>query len=92
VDRLSTLIFQETTTIGLRRYARAADNARPKVRRRETEYGVVRMKVSKMNGEVVNFTPEFEDCARVARREERFAEASAGVGGCSVFKFLTKPL
>jgi uncharacterized protein (TIGR00299 family) protein len=69
VDRLSTLIFQETTTIGLRRYAAQRTTLDRKFVDVETEYGVVRMKVSKMNGEVVNFTPEFEDCARVAREK-----------------------
>jgi uncharacterized protein (DUF111 family) len=33
----------------------------------ETPYGIVKIKVSKMDGEIVNFAPEYEDCARLAR-------------------------
>ena len=66
-DALSRIIFRETTTIGLRRYT--ADRT---ILDREsvevvTEFGKVKVKVSKMNGEVVNFVPEYEDCARIAR-------------------------
>ena len=35
----------------------------------DTEYGKVKIKVSKMNGEVVNFAPEYEDCVRIAREK-----------------------
>ena len=35
----------------------------------ETEYGTVNIKVSKLDGEVVNVAPEYEDCARLAREK-----------------------
>jgi hypothetical protein len=31
-----------------------------------TPFGEVRMKVSRMNGSVLNATPEYEDCQRLA--------------------------
>jgi uncharacterized protein (DUF111 family) len=34
-----------------------------------TALGAVVIKVSKLDGKVVNFTPEFEDCARIAREK-----------------------
>jgi uncharacterized protein (TIGR00299 family) protein len=67
VDTLSRIMFQETTTIGIRKYRvdrTALDREFVPV---ETQYGTVKVKVSKMNGEVVNFAPEFEDCARIAQ-------------------------
>jgi uncharacterized protein (DUF111 family) len=67
VDVLSRLIFQETTTIGLRRYGVERTTLERKFVEVETEYGRVRVKVSHMDGSVVNFAPEFEDCARIAR-------------------------
>ena len=66
VDRLMDLIFRETTTIGARTY---------EVRRRtleresvpvETPLGVIRMKLSRLNGQILNAQPEYEDCQRVA--------------------------
>jgi pyridinium-3,5-bisthiocarboxylic acid mononucleotide nickel chelatase len=66
VTRLTDLIFSETTTIGVRTY-----DARRKTLDREflaveTPLGSVRMKVSRMNGTILNATPEYEDCQRIA--------------------------
>jgi uncharacterized protein (TIGR00299 family) protein len=69
VDALSRLIFEETTTIGIRKYPVDRTTLDRSFVEVETEYGTVRMKVSKMNGEVVNVAPEFEDCARNAREK-----------------------
>lgn len=69
VDALSRLIFQETTTIGLRKYPVDRTILDREFVDVDIEYGKVRIKVSRMNGEVVNFTPEFEDCARIAREK-----------------------
>ncbi|PYS06405.1 MAG: hypothetical protein DMG12_04065 [Acidobacteria bacterium] len=35
----------------------------------ETAHGRVRIKVSRLDGEIVNFAPEYEDCARIAREK-----------------------
>jgi hypothetical protein len=64
--RLIDLVFRETTTIGVRTY-----DVRRKVLDRElvpvaTPFGEVRMKISRMNGSVLNATPEYEDCQRLA--------------------------
>ncbi len=65
-DALSQLLFEQTTTIGVRIY-----EARRKVLEREhvtveTPYGAVQVKVARRNGNVVNAAPEFEDCQRLA--------------------------
>jgi len=66
VTRLIDLIFSETTTIGVRTY----DVRRKTLNREfvpvETPLGSVRMKVSRMNGTILNATPEYEDCQRIA--------------------------
>jgi uncharacterized protein (TIGR00299 family) protein len=65
-ERLSKLIFAETTTLGVRR----RDEARLVLARRwetvETSWGPVRIKIANMNGTVSNYAPEFEDCRRIA--------------------------
>jgi uncharacterized protein (TIGR00299 family) protein len=66
-DSLSRLIFQETTTIGIRRYAADRTVLEREFVEVRTDYGAIRVKVSRMGGEVVNFAPEYEDCARLAR-------------------------
>jgi pyridinium-3,5-bisthiocarboxylic acid mononucleotide nickel chelatase len=65
-SRLIDLIFRETTTIGVRTY-----EARRKTLERETvsvktPFGEVRMKVSHGNGSILNATPEYDDCQRIA--------------------------
>jgi len=72
VNRLSELIFRETTTIGIRYTI-----ARRKTLQREflqvlTKYGAVAMKISLLDGRPVNFVPEFEDCRALAA-EKRVA-------------------
>jgi uncharacterized protein (DUF111 family) len=65
-DALSQLLFEQTTTIGVRIY-----EARRKVLDREqvmveTPYGAVRVKVARREGKMVNAAPEFDDCRRLA--------------------------
>jgi uncharacterized protein (DUF111 family) len=65
-DALCQLIFEQTTTIGVR-----ISEARRKVLEREpvtveTPYGSVQVKVARREGKVVNAAPEFDDCQRLA--------------------------
>jgi uncharacterized protein (TIGR00299 family) protein len=66
-ERLANDVFRHTTTIGLRRRT---------VVRRVLDRDVVtivvsghdvRVKIARLEGEVVNIAPEFDDCAQVAR-------------------------
>jgi uncharacterized protein (TIGR00299 family) protein len=68
-DALAQLLFEQTTTIGLRIY-----EARRKVLEREevsveTPYGTVRVKLAKHEGKVVNAAPEYEDCQKFANEK-----------------------
>lgn len=65
-DALAQLLFEQTTTIGVRIH-----EARRKVLERErvsveTPYGPVNVKVARRAGQVVNIAPEYEDCQRIA--------------------------
>jgi uncharacterized protein (TIGR00299 family) protein len=63
---IADLVFRETTTIGLR----YADVDRECLQREsvsvETPIGTVRFKVARRNGRLMNASPEFEDCVRLA--------------------------
>jgi pyridinium-3,5-bisthiocarboxylic acid mononucleotide nickel chelatase len=65
-DRLTHLIFTETTTLGVRR----REEQRRVLSRRwvsvATPWGEVRMKIASMNGTVTNYAPEYEDCRKIA--------------------------
>ena len=67
-ERLTTTIFRETTSIGVRYREMAReclDRADVTV---QTALGAVRVKVARRDGRVLNASPEFEDCARIARQ------------------------
>jgi uncharacterized protein (TIGR00299 family) protein len=65
-ERMTKLIFVESTTLGIRmREERRQVLARRSVEV-ETPWGKVRMKLANLNGTVANFAPEYEDCRRIA--------------------------
>ena len=65
---LMDLVFTETTTFGARTY-RAQRRTLPRewvsVR---TQFGEVRMKISRVNGHIRHAAPEFEDCKKIAEQ------------------------
>jgi pyridinium-3,5-bisthiocarboxylic acid mononucleotide nickel chelatase len=63
---LSNVLFQESTTIGIRYEEMARTCLERSVETVETPYGAVRFKIAKRDGRVLNAAPEFDDCARAA--------------------------
>jgi pyridinium-3,5-bisthiocarboxylic acid mononucleotide nickel chelatase len=66
-EAISSVLFTETTTIGVRYHEMERERLDRQVSSVETPYGAIRMKIATRSGRVVNAAPEFEDCARVAR-------------------------
>ena len=64
--RMKTIIFENTTSIGLREYSIQKSMLRREERVVETDLGTVRVKESYFNGKRVNVKPEFEDCKKLA--------------------------
>src|SRR5271170_3371650 len=69
-NALMSLIFAETTTFGARTY-----RAQRRVLPREwvnvgTEFGEVRIKVSRVDGRILHVAPEFEDCKKLAAEKD----------------------
>jgi uncharacterized protein (TIGR00299 family) protein len=79
-ESIYQLLFDETTTLGVRSYEverRALARESILV---ETEFGAIRVKVARRDGRVVNATPEFDDCRAAARKWDaplREVEAAA---------------
>ncbi|HEY7791971.1 MAG TPA: nickel pincer cofactor biosynthesis protein LarC [Vicinamibacterales bacterium] len=65
-EALATVVFRETTTIGLRYTDMDRECLTRAIETVETRVGPVRIKVARRQGTVMNATPEFEDCARAA--------------------------
>lgn len=68
-DRLAAVILRETPTLGLRWTRLERIVTERQVREVETRWGTVRVKDKWLGGERVASSPEYEDCARIAREE-----------------------
>jgi uncharacterized protein (TIGR00299 family) protein len=60
------ILFRETSTIGIRTRRERRDCLERKMIQVSTQWGVVRVKESRLNGTVTNFAPEYEDCRAIA--------------------------
>lgn len=69
-SRLIDLIFHETTTIGVRTYEVHRQTLNRETIPVDTPLGQIRMKVSRLNGAVLNAAPEYEDCQRIAAQKD----------------------
>jgi uncharacterized protein (DUF111 family) len=67
VPALEEILFRETATFGIRRYPVSRHKLERKPHAVSTPWGPVQGKLGWLNGRPPVFTPEYEDCARVAR-------------------------
>ena len=67
-DKLCNIIFDETTTLGVRIFTAEKRKLDREIKTIKTKYGNVRVKISKLNNKIQNIMPEYEDCARIARK------------------------
>ena len=68
VAECEAILFQETTTLGIRRTVQHRSVLPREMMRVETAYGSVQMKVATHRSQLVNAQPEFRDCAALARK------------------------
>jgi len=70
--KLTDLVFAETTTFGLRSYTAGRRILPREWQSVQTRFGEVRMKIARVNGKVLQVSPEYEDCRKLAE-EKRVA-------------------
>jgi len=68
-NRLTKLIFAETTTLGVRRHEEQRQTLSRRWETVDTTWGPVRIKIANMNGSVSNYAPEYEDCRALAEAQ-----------------------
>ena len=66
---VESAIFDQTTTFGIRKYKVHRSKLTCETIRVTTEYGNVRVKIGKFNGNVKNIKPEYEDCKKIADKK-----------------------
>ncbi|MBN1767842.1 MAG: nickel pincer cofactor biosynthesis protein LarC [Prolixibacteraceae bacterium] len=65
-DKMKAIIFEHTTSLGIREYPVQKSMLRREEKTVKTSYGEVRVKESFFNGKRVNAKPEYNDCKQLA--------------------------
>lgn len=70
LDQVITIIFEETSTIGLRYYSVGRKMAKREIVTVALSWGEARAKISSYNENVCSVTPEYEDCKSIAKQHK----------------------
>jgi uncharacterized protein (DUF111 family) len=66
---MEEVLFRETTTLGIRRYPVGRHKLKRQAAEVTTAYGVVKGKLGWLEGRPPTFSPEHDDCARIAAEQ-----------------------
>ncbi len=67
INAVEEVLFRETTTLGVRRYPATRHKLHREARTVTTPFGPVKGKLAWREGRPPIFSPEYDDCARIAR-------------------------
>ena len=67
-EKILSIIFTETTSIGVRKYPVEKIMLDRRTQSIETPWGSVNVKLAYYEGQIVNAAPEYEDCKRLAEK------------------------
>ena len=66
LSSITKFLLKETTTIGLRWREEVRARADREILSLRTKYGKIRFKLARWDGKMINVSPEYEDCKRLA--------------------------
>jgi uncharacterized protein (TIGR00299 family) protein len=66
LSKVERIMFEQSTTFGIRKYKASRKKLNRKLIDVETKYGMVKVKIGTLNGYVKNISPEHEDCKKIA--------------------------
>lgn len=66
---VTEFLFRETTTLGLRWHEEERNLADREILSLQTRHGKIRFKLARWKGRIVNLSPEYEDCKRLALKK-----------------------
>ena len=67
-DELIKLILSETTSIGVRFHKVQRETLQRTIESKNTKFGKIDIKVSRLGNDMVKITPEYEDCKKIAKK------------------------
>lgn len=68
IPECEAILFQETTTLGIRRQVQNRTALKREMRSVTTPYGEIPVKVAFLQEKVMNVQPEYEDCVKIAQQ------------------------
>jgi len=69
-EKLSKILLTETSSFGVRFYSVDRLILDREIKKLKTPYGLIKIKLGKLDGKIVQAAPEFEDCKKVARAKK----------------------
>jgi uncharacterized protein (TIGR00299 family) protein len=70
LSAVTEFFFKETTTLGLRWHEEERARADREIITLDTRYGTIRYKIARWEESVINLSPEYEDCKRIALKRK----------------------
>lgn len=69
LDNILSIIFKETSTLGVRINKIARRKLERKILKLKSDYGImVKVKIGLLQGKVINIAPEYEDCKKISQK------------------------
>ncbi len=65
---MSEILLHETSSFGVRYYRIGRTVLEREIKTVKTKWGLVKIKLGKLNGKVIQISPEYEDCKNVSRK------------------------
>ena len=69
-EKLSKILLTETSSFGVRFYSVDRLILDREVKKLKTSYGLIKIKLGKLDGKIVQAAPEFEDCRKISRTKK----------------------
>ena len=70
LNKVSNVVFDETTTLGVRFYRAERLKLDRKIVRVKTKYGKARVKIAIKDGKILRMSPEYEDCLKISKEKK----------------------
>jgi pyridinium-3,5-bisthiocarboxylic acid mononucleotide nickel chelatase len=71
LEKCESILFEETSTLGIRRDFQVRSVLERHHEQVETIYGTVRIKIASRNQAILNAQPEYEDCREIAQKAKQ---------------------
>ena len=70
LDHILSIVFQETTTLGVRIHRLEREKLSREIISVATRFGEIKVKIGKIGNQIKNIAPEYESCQEIAQRQQ----------------------